>query len=275
MDVKEFFSLNRVDDCINKFYEEYDENETIEEIINKLRLFYNSFYLKTIKIGNLLTFRIRKISENEPHINIKDIWAPDIKYIKKIGRVNNIGESILYASFDPYTAIIETDLKENDEFSLAVFYLNADFNNKQSVLISKPNKTEKLNFKEEYSLVLSEFMIKEFTKKVPKNINNCKLYKVSCAISKLLLDTPYKDSIIYPSIVNKQKVNIAMLEDMAKNRFNFQRVLKCKLLKFIDENNALIEVSEIANHFNDEGALIYMPSYYTNQKIIINSNSDF
>lgn len=267
--MEKLWNLDDLKKKIDEFKENIFEDESIDDIIKQLQSFYNSYNIIVLNIGNIPIFRVRKLESNEEHNNIKCLWAPPPECVDKIGRSNDIGESLFYAAFDPLTAILEARIIEGDEFSIAVYLLNQkDDWDLSSIVIQTPKldifgKSEL----EEYSIMLSKFMVDEFTKEVEKGQEY--LYKKSCAISKILLKIPYKDSIVYPSIQNKNKTNIVISEEKAKDRIKIMSVLKCKLIKIKENNIAKVEIISTANanHLND--TLEYEPCPIDNFKMDI------
>jgi hypothetical protein len=267
--MEKLWNLDDLKNKIEEFKENIFEDESIDDIIKQLQSFYNSYNIIGLNVGNILIFRVRKLEFNEEHNNINCLWAPPPECVDKIGRSNDISESLFYAAFDPLTSILEARITEGDEFSIAVYLLDQkDDWDLSSVVIQTPksNILEKSELKE-YSIMLSKFMVDEFTKEVEKGQEY--LYKKSCAISKILLQLPYKDSIVYPSIQNKNKTNIVMTEEKAKDRIKLKSVLKCKLIKIKENNIAEVEIISIANVNHLIDTLEYEPSPIDNFKMDI------
>ncbi|MBN1117465.1 MAG: hypothetical protein JXA77_09690 [Bacteroidales bacterium] len=126
-------------------------------------------------------------------------------------------------------------------------------------------------------------MVEEFTKTVREGEE--KEYKKSCAMAKILFSLSNKDSIVYPSIQNVDRVNIAMVEEKAKERMKLRSVLKCKLIKMSENNTVDVKISSIAQANDDIETLKYDPipvdnyiipiSYDTWVKKILNFSETF
>lgn len=279
------WDLDYLNKKIIEFRDKSFDTESIDEVVKLLESFYNSYNITVSNIGKISAFRVRKLEYGKKHDTTKSLWAPPSEYVKQIGRANDIGESILYAAFDPLTAILEGRIREGDEFSLAIYYLEPKEDwDMTSVVISVPKiGIEQTKELDEYSISLSKFMVDEFTKEIEEG--NEHEYKKSCAMAKTLLRLPYKDSIVYPSIQNADRVNIAMVEEKAKERMKLRSVLKCKLIRMNEDNTAQVEISSIAQANEGIDSLEYDPipvdnytisiSYDTWVKKVLNFNDTF
>lgn len=97
---------------------------------------------------------------------------------------------------------------------------------------------------QEYSQVLNEFIVSEFTKQV--NEDEEYKYKGSCAIAKILLELPYKESLLYPSMRDSLKFNFVIQEKSAKRRLSLKQVLCCQFHEFTDSNKLKISQEKVA-----------------------------
>lgn len=279
------WDLDYLNKKIVEFQDKLFDTESIDEVVKLLESFYNSYNITVLNIGNISAFRVRKLDHGTEHDTTKSLWAPPSKYVKQIGRANDIGESIFYAAFDPLTAILEGRIREGDEFSLAVYYLEPKEDwNMSSVVISVPKKgVTQAKELDEYSISLSKFMVDEFTKEIEEG--NEHEYKKSCAMAKILFRLPNKDSVVYPSIQNEDRVNIAMVEEKAQERVKLRSVLKCKLIRMNKDNSAQVEILSIAQASQGVDSLDYNPipvdnytisiSYETWVKKVLNFNDAF
>lgn len=246
---------------LHKQFEDFRRKEYISgpvsAVVKDLDGFYNCYNIMTANTGGHPIFRVRKIKNGEEHDTCQSVWCPPAKYVTQIGRANDIGESIFYGAFDPLTAMLEAQVSIDDVFSMAIYYLSPlQAWNMTSVVINVPkggmSQSKQLV---KHSIALSKFVVEEFTRNVS---DECRFeYKKSCAIAKILLGLPNKDSIIYPSMKNMDKINIAMIEDMAKRRMQLISVCKCKLVGFTDDNKANVEVLGLAQSEQDSDLLSY------------------
>jgi RES domain-containing protein len=249
-------------------------NETVEEIKEKILKFYNLNNNMICNFGDIFVFRVRKVENLNQQFDSDSVWCPPPEFVNEVGRVNDIGERIFYGAFDPLTAIMETQVKTDDSFLLSIYFLKPFENNdKTSIVVNTPlpsKSTENDLYPKGYSYILSNFMVEEFTRNV--NDTNKYHYKTTCALSKLLFGTNNKDSIIYPSVRNHDKGDIAIKEESARERLFLRSVLKCKLNRYTSENKAAIEISEVSNVGITDLELVFEKSP-TNKEQIIDSNT--
>ncbi len=204
------------------------DGKSVEEVKNELYEFYNIYSNVVANIGRCPVFRVRKIENGKEHSTLKDVWCPEASLVVKMGRANNIGEAMFYGALDYETAIKEVDVKVGESFSLAGYQLKEKENFVKSSVVIRPSLPFRKNLEpfEQFGFELSEFMVKEFVQiVVPRDEAK---YLRSCAISSFLLDLPYKDSLLYPSVQNKNSVNIVMKEHDARNRLKLNLVLTCR-----------------------------------------------
>ena len=206
--------LSEVQNSISKFDISCIENATIEELqekIGKLILTYSSKCYNINPGGVILRGRINNL--NDLFTTTEQLWYPPSDKIDKIGRCNNIGQSLFYCSIDPKTILRELRPEKNNWITilecstpnrawsslmpigiLALKNINNDlytifanhFNT--SFLISENDK--KIN------LLLETFLTDIFQKKERE------FYKLTVAISNILLIDKKVNGIIYPSIAS-------------------------------------------------------------------------
>ncbi len=162
--------------------------------------------------------------------------------MKRIGRANDIGESMFYGALDYETAIQEVNIGIGEKYSLAVYNLKERENFEKSSVVIRPslpmrNQLEPVDL---FGLELSNFMVSELTRKV--HTGNETNYVRSCAISKILLDLPNKDSLLYPSVQNKDAVNIVIKEHDAKKRLSLQLLMTCQCKS--SKDHVVLEVKQ-------------------------------
>lgn len=252
--MNEIWDINKLKEKIEEFKKNNYSSKPVSEVVEDLYDFYNSYDIFTANMGSVL-FRVRKINNGCEHNTSRDIWCPPAKCVTQVGRANDIGESIFYGSFDPLTAILETNVIKNQNFTIGIYYLDALELWNQTSIVIKASKTRGRQSKiyDEYSIMLSEFMVNEFTKEVLDENG----YKISCAMAKILLEIPYKDSIIYPSMKNRTKINIAIVEESARKRLRLYVVFKCKLLDYLEDGSAKVEIMSYDNVSTDRTDLNY------------------
>lgn len=209
-------------------YRALDLRNTPMSEVTEIFRFITSFNLLTTNFGKCPIFRVRKIIPGEEHNTKSDIWAPPQKYAR-LCRANCDGEPIFYGALDPVTAIREVNLQPGDCFTLGIFWLSPmkDFY-QTSIIVAIPENTHARTRNQHlHSMILSDFMFSEFTR--PIGHGSEFQYKASCAISKLLLDLPYKDSLIYPSMCDFRAYNIVMKNESAAKRLRLTQLFKCRM----------------------------------------------
>lgn len=234
---------------------------SLDKIIQDFNSFFTQFNLICSNLDNIPLFRVRKIEDNKEHLLKKDVWCPTPDKVEKLGRANKIGESVFYAAFDPITAIKETWIQPNEKFSLSIYNINSYKSGLLSTInISIPKPIDNLQISKNqriHMMILSDFLFAEFTRLV--GIGTEYQYKASCAVSKILLQIPNKDSLIYPSLVDYSKRNIVINEDSAKERLTLKQVFECKLNSFSDNFNPIIDIYKESIPDNDSDKLDYKP----------------
>lgn len=243
------------------------------------KLFAPMFSIRHLIISNLGTtlFRVRKITKGNPHKLKKDVWSPPAEYVKKIGRLNNIGESIFYSALDPITAIKEAQIKPGEEFSLSIYRLIENPNGKLSTIniaIPAVNPNWSIN-QRIYLMILHDFMFNEFTR--PVGIGTEYQYKASCAVTSILLEDPNKDSFLYPSIIDYSKRNFAITNDSASKRVTLQEVVSFKLEEYSDNNNNNPIITSLERGLLDKKTddINYVPFIPKGQKVELRYDTFF
>lgn len=232
-------------------------NAPLRNVMEKFS-FITSFNLIVVNLGKCPVFRARKIEEGEEHNNRSDIWSPPKKYAR-LCRANDEGESIFYAAFDPVTAIREVKLQPGDRFTLGNFWLSPMEDYYQtSIIVAIPEKTyARTRNQHLHSMILSDFIFSEFTR--PVGYGTEFQYKASCAISKLLLDMPHKDSLIYPSMCDFSTYNIAMKNESADKRIRPTQVIKCQMNDWSDNGYPIISIDEEGTCLEGSNDIQYNP----------------
>lgn len=212
---------------------------------------------RTIKKGTAL-FRVRKIAKDDNDLPLKgmskktDAWNPPKKVITKMGRLNKVGESLLYVSLDPHTAVKEMKLQENDRFSLIVYDVKKDI---EAVGIGLGTSYEHYGLTEMEKIkarLIDRFLADEFSRDVGQGTEF--LYRASEHIVKNYFElTPpdEQDAWMYPSIVSKQEYNLCFRPALAKKQLNLRGVVICE---YIQGN---IIGNYIAHGFNDNKIFNY------------------
>lgn len=168
--------------------------------------------------------------------------VPPCKSYKKMGRLNDINEPILYIADKISTVLEETRINAGEEFYLLFYKVTKPIN-----LIniypsygtdSKYKKVEKL---------IGTFLTKEFSRLVPNTENN--RYKVSNVIGKFFFNYKYLgyDGWLYPSAVSENDKCIALDHRKCTELLDFLFVCNGKMETETDytlENPKILNIKE-------------------------------
>lgn len=171
---------------------------------------------------NTLLFRIRSFDSTIKTED--DLWYPPANRIKKLGRLNDINEPILYIAGDVGTALAEMRVNVGEEFYLLFYKVSSPIN----LVDISPSKGAYSQYPKVEEFV-SNFLVDEFSTFVPETENE--RYRVSNIIGKYYFN--YKnigqDGWIYPSAVKSGKRSIAIDSQICKNKLKFLFVAKGRL----------------------------------------------
>jgi hypothetical protein len=152
---------------------------------------------------NTLLFRVRThdslMEKNE------DLWFPPAKVIKKMGRLNDNNEPVLYIADKISTVLKETRINAGEEFYLLFYKVTKPI----SLINIYPSYGNDSKYKKVEELI-GTFLTKEFSRLVPDTENN--RYKVSNAIGNFFFDYKHLgyDGWLYPSAVSENEKCIAL-----------------------------------------------------------------
>jgi len=202
-------------------------------------------------------YRIRKIVNHETHTLKQDLWAPPCSCVKTLGRANLPGESILYTSFCIDTAIDEVRLSPGDHFSLAIYNFNENkYPNNNLFFVNNENVYDPtFTFKENtYFAILNQFLFEELTAWVKEDNN--RHYNITNIIIKNILKKYKKKGVIYPSVFDSTKYNLAINENYASdilelsNVFTFEYFLKSESTYYLRlyQEGIISPITDIINY---------------------------
>lgn len=185
-------------------------------------------YTKQLK-GSFL-FRARRNSKpNEYHFKDEISYNHDFRKIKEFGRVNEIGQSIFYATNKLETSIIETSfmIKDKDRFEGIERFTIGRWRVIEDIdIIAMISNEEAYRVNDIIKRLYSESLAhklannetnkirKYFSDEFAKKCNHSKSYQISCAYFNYIISQPYVNAwgIIYPSVgYEYQDINIALL----------------------------------------------------------------
>lgn len=180
-------------------------------------------------------FRVRRLSSSiisEMNFkNYNDFWEPPASVIKKPGRLNKIGESLLYTvPVLAEVAIQETHINNGDFFALIKYIALKDIN--VNVIGGDINYSVRGITDENIILVNNlhtDFLRDEFSRDVGEGTEY--LYRISERIAKDYFDLPesVQDAWAYSSVKDKTKYNVCFRPKKAHELLELQGAVLCKL----------------------------------------------
>lgn len=228
-----------------------------EDLSRKLLETITSLYSSTTVLKNEILYRVRPIIEGEKFEKFSDIWYPPKEFVSRRGRINNVGESVLYCSFDKVSPIFECSLKPGDWYAIIQYKIKDGCsvqvtNVLNNEIPSTISKNALLNHK-----IVNQFIYNEFTK--PVGIGTEFLYRSSQSICQNLMDVPNCDGYLYPSIASYHKGhNVALKAKSVDDNIEFVCVLICKLEDYNIETASYRFYLKHKAKLNIDGELEYL-----------------
>jgi hypothetical protein len=238
-----YLQSKSIEDIIKEItdFESLDLKElSIEQIKSKIHNIILGHLRITYKINPEGLTRGRKNLNNEIYYNKEDLWYPNWDEISKdkwkLNRCSDLGEKMFYASSETDTVICELQLEKDDYFTVGDFFtkareLNAivqvigiielaKFQEKFRVLFNDYYDILKKDSPEDYekNILIDKFLSNQF--QIIVNENESWKYKLTIAISKILLSNPETDGLLYPSISSNSKgANLALKTTIVDENF--------------------------------------------------------
>lgn len=187
-------------------------------------------YKRRARFGGEI-YRVRSSGSAQPYTLRKDVWAPPPECITVMQRANDVQDSIFYASLHKDMAVREAKIEKGMYFSFLTCICSEKETSCSLILDSNEITNEKKAVSDNgylYLMILKDFMFTEFSR--PVGTGTEFQYKASCAIAQHLLRSPDIDSMIYPSVFDNSKYNVAMKVKAANRRLTFKEVLFCRLI---------------------------------------------
>jgi hypothetical protein len=259
----EFFAPEKVDNAILDYRRLDLKTATLSQVRQCLDPAFGVIVANHVCNLGLPLFRVRPLESDEEHSEVVSLLAPPPHKVHRMGRLNDAGESMLYAAFDPVTAIRESRIRGGQRFSLTVLSLaqRPVFHNSSIRLgLEPPSCTKRLSAAMRASAErLHLFIRSEITKTV--GVGDEHEYKATCVITQFLLGDPNKDSIVYPSVFDPNRTNIALTIPGANERTTVWAVFECQLLTLGDAHSGevpTVKATRQGTPYNG-GQLLYLP----------------
>ena len=231
--------MNRISNFRKKNIKNLTDEELHAEIYNVLMI--NNLFVYITNGGaypaNTPFFRVRKLNcsviGEMNFTSLSDFWEPPQRYVERSGRLNKVGESLLYTSpSNPNVAISEMHLNENDWYALIKYTALKEI--KVNIIGGKYDYKQ-LGFTNEKAILIHElfnsFLRDEFSREVGEGTEH--LYRVSEKIAKDFFDLPreVQDGWCYSSVQDKQQYNVCFRPDAAHELLTLNGAMICKAEK--------------------------------------------
>lgn len=275
-EVEHFSSFDA--DILNKALCDYRSvdlaNATLEDIEKGLKrilmprgTFYHFPFVAVLERGTTL-FRARRLRLDEKGMCVlteHDFWEPPETKVQSYGRLNAIGESVLYTNFaNPWTAHKEINIKPGEDFLLIAYQSIADFEFEQ-IGLNAPRCAEHLKGLSDHAyqtyMTINSFLESEFTRVVPDGSEA--IYRSTNAILKTYFGS--HQIWAYPSIKGCPGLNICFSKDKAHKLLEIQGAAICNMDKL---GNIHFKLSFL-HRYNDEGHALFYDTRHSEQPFIM------
>jgi len=223
---------------------------TIEELETLLEPLFTGYQVSAPRFNPpVYLYRARRI---ERPSKLEEVYYPKPELIKKLGRINNIGEPFFYAATARSVPFFELDVQPGEHVTVACW------KTKKPLLLNHVGFTkeckDKLNSNRDLSQIyefvknmanfdetnklVSNFLASKFVEIIPKGYEHN--YKTTIAIAKKLLMGNLLNGILYPTIAMSGNAdNVVLKPDYADNNLEFVSV---EHIKIKERNGMKIEI---------------------------------
>jgi hypothetical protein len=230
------------------------KNLTIDEIKTEIHNVILGHLRITYLVNPQGLIRGRKNINRKLFFNKKDLWYPNWDEIPEekycLNRCSDAGEKMLYTAIETDTTICELQLKKGEIFTIAHFFPNKEkLNAKVQVIGIRELSSAQAKFKKlfndhylklkkdapteyEKNILVDDFLSQNFRIKVDSN--ETWKYKLTIAISQILLSNSDTVGLIYPSISrNGKEANIIFKPDFVDKNL---RIGQAGVFEVLDQN---------------------------------------
>jgi len=240
-----------------------------EKCINAITSIFGSTFSFTTEMRSYeqgqTFYRVRALPPEDTSIPLKtirrieDAWEPPKQFVNTQGRLNKIGQSILYTCpGDAELAIDEARARSSKYIALIVYKSSRKIN--VAVLGDYANSTLP---KDERSKLFYSFLNNEFSRLVQKGSEG--RYSITRAIADTYFNYPEQDAWCYRSVQSPEKFNVAFLPGKAKSSLDLVGIMICELGA---SDNQYIKVKLVADFDEKSGEARYHTIGSEKQKII-------
>jgi len=179
--------------------------------------------------ANTIFYRARVIPDNDTVLplltmrKVADAWEPPSKYVQTQGRLNAIGQSILYCCPNDFDlAIDEAQARNGNHVAVMVYRA------RKSISVSVLGDYFNSNLpKDDLSKVFFEFLDEEFSQIVASGDEG--RYIITQAIADTFFNFPEQDAWCYRSVQSPTKFNVAFLPGKQSESLELSGVMICDL----------------------------------------------
>lgn len=154
-------------------------------------------------------YRVREYFDCD-YTDTSQLFYPPKEYVKKMGRLNNIGESMLYVSIDPVTPFHELKAEVDKKYTVICYKIKEGCTLTSTVVGAGTNLNDdgltelgKVNSK-----IIDQFFYSEFTKDV--SVGQEYLYKITNMLAENFFDLHECEAYEYPSVALNRNINLAI-----------------------------------------------------------------
>lgn len=218
---------------INEFRRRVDAGIRDEECIQWISSIFGDKYsvnceMKSYYAGTKF-FRARQIENDDTIIplrtinSIDDAWEPPDELVKVQGRINSVGQGILYCCpDDPHLAIDEARARCYNHVAIIVYRSIRPVN----IAVIGDYESSSLP-KDQLSQIFWSFLEEEFGCYVPKGKEA--RYSITRAVANLFFNYPDQDAWCYRSVQYPSKFNTAFLPGRSRQCLDISGVMVCDL----------------------------------------------
>jgi len=260
---------------INSFRSVDLESASMNAVDIRLRTIMDQYHIKmnNLYLNGLL--RARKNNEREDFNHVRELWYPPQEKIKIYGRLNNIGQSLFYASSNAQTAIYELRHQAGDRITVLVvrpkenvsYFSNIVFiglDRSSAPEVSSINKSESLKNSEEFKrgvgsknhkkfVLIDSFLEDLLTLKIEEGEEY--KYKPTVILAEILFSIPNIDALNYPSVAtNLNGINFCTTPEKADEHF-------------YGDEAWVIDILDVGVH-PDSGKILYKTKFIKRSKSI-------
>lgn len=195
------------------------ESCDIDDLRRRMGRLFDGYTCLTRVIDSGTAFRARRNDTKPRFDHVSELWYPVSEHVKKLGRVNRIGQSTFYVSASHQTATLEMRPAVGDVITILrmkrkprkvpLHVMEIGVAEKQSVhglpqtvRIVENTPFGRMHVKErgvlEHNLAMRSFLAEEFTRIVSPGHEH--EFKMTIAIGEFLLGSDRIDGLEYPSI---------------------------------------------------------------------------